>query len=148
MVTEAVPFADESALQTMYQRVTQKPRSPKLANEDLPDYLEAVIMRCLEKDPADRYQHAREVWQDLEASRPPKPKLPAGIKKRIGYPRLSRRWLAPTAVGLLLALGLGVAPVRQGVARLWHSIAGTAPTKQTYIALLPLRVVGAESALK
>src|SRR5258708_14087783 len=49
MVTGDVPFRGESMLQVMYQRVTQEPKNPKLLAPDLPDYLAAIILRCLEK---------------------------------------------------------------------------------------------------
>ncbi len=66
MVTADLPFESDSVLQAMYQRVTQSPKSPKTLNPDVPDYLVNIIMRCLEKDPAQRYQHARDILVDLD----------------------------------------------------------------------------------
>src|SRR5439155_10352037 len=71
MVTGDAPFAGESMLQVMYQHVAQKPKNPKEANPELPDYLAQIILRCLEKDPALRYQSAREILHDLESATPP-----------------------------------------------------------------------------
>lgn len=66
MVTADLPFESDSVMQAMFQRVTQNPKSPKLANPELPDYLVNIIMRCLEKNPDQRYQHARDILVDLE----------------------------------------------------------------------------------
>jgi eukaryotic-like serine/threonine-protein kinase len=69
MVTGDVPFVGESTLKVMYQRIQEKPKSPKLINADLPNWLVRIIMRCLEKDPADRYQSAYEILADLQGAK-------------------------------------------------------------------------------
>ena len=66
MVTGDLPFGSDSIMQTMYQRVTQDPKSPKLLNPEVPDYLSEIILRCLKRDPEQRYQHAREIVVDLD----------------------------------------------------------------------------------
>ena len=66
MVTGDLPFGSESIMQTMYQRVTQAPKSPQLLNPDVPDYLSEIILRCLKRDPEQRYQHAGEIVADLD----------------------------------------------------------------------------------
>ena len=63
MATGEPPFAGDSTMQVMYQHVTQAPRNPKLVNPEVPDYLAAVILKCLEKDPIKRYPQAREILQ-------------------------------------------------------------------------------------
>ena len=67
MVTGEAPFKGDSALQEMYQRVTEKPKNPKELYPELPDYLVRIILRCLERDAELRYQQARDVLQDLES---------------------------------------------------------------------------------
>src|SRR6202161_2172710 len=69
MVTGEVPFTGESTLKVMYQRIQEKPKSPKLINVDLPNWLVRIIMRCLEKDAADRYQSAYEILADLQGAK-------------------------------------------------------------------------------
>jgi serine/threonine-protein kinase len=66
MVTGDLPFGSDSIMQTMYQRVTQDPKSPKLLNPDVPDYLSEIILHCLKRDPEQRYQHARDIVADLD----------------------------------------------------------------------------------
>src|SRR5580698_3904879 len=69
--TAEVPFRGESALQIMYQRVTAAPKDPRTLRHDLPDYLATIILKCLERDPAKRFQSAREILTDLDAQKTP-----------------------------------------------------------------------------
>ena len=71
MVTGGTPFSGESTWQLMYQRVQVTPKDVKLVNPALPEYVGRVIMHCLEKEPADRYQSAKEILADLDAGRSP-----------------------------------------------------------------------------
>src|SRR5208282_3574631 len=64
MVIGDVPFTGESTLKVMYQRIQEKPKSPKLLRPDLPNWLVKIIMRCLERDPNDRYQNSYEILAD------------------------------------------------------------------------------------
>ena len=62
------PFEGSNALATMQLQVGSRPRkisdvAPKLG---VPRQIESVIMRCLEKEPQDRYQSARTLGQELE----------------------------------------------------------------------------------
>lgn len=69
MATGEVPFAGESTWQVMYRRVKEKPQDPKLVNPALPDWMCKIILRCLEKDPAERYRTAHDVLLDIDAHR-------------------------------------------------------------------------------
>ena len=153
MVTGDLPFHADSPLRLLHQRVQVKPQSPKLRNPEIPEYLSRIILKCLETDPVDRYQHAREVLSDLEAEVAPPP--PGSMQ--ITLPLLSRRvWLisGSTVVAVLLA-GLIVPGVRQFVFhRVTRSAApSVAPTgvpslaAGKYIAVLPFRVLGDQAAL-
>src|SRR5271157_80024 len=71
MFTADIPFRGESAMQLMYQRVTSAPQDPRTIFPEIPDYLANIILKCLERDPAKRYQTAREVLDDLDAQNIP-----------------------------------------------------------------------------
>jgi serine/threonine protein kinase/tetratricopeptide (TPR) repeat protein len=144
MVTGDAPFAGESMLQVMYQHVSQKPKNPKEANPELPGYLAQIILRCLEKDPALRYQSAREILHDLESATPPTRVVRLRIAET-GYPK----WLiAAMAVLLVVGGGLLVRPVRDAL--LFRPARGGSPgiAKDKYIAVLPLKVLGKEEGLQ
>src|SRR5262249_20302322 len=56
MVTGDLPFHGDSHWQLLWQRLSEKPKSPKLLNPELPEYLSKIILKCLEANPEDRYQ--------------------------------------------------------------------------------------------
>src|SRR5271156_5224340 len=66
MVVGDVPFTGESPLKVMYQRIQEKPKSPNVLRPDLPNWLVKIILRCLERDPNDRYPDAFEILADLQ----------------------------------------------------------------------------------
>jgi tetratricopeptide (TPR) repeat protein len=148
MATGELPFASDTMYQSMFLRTKERPRSPKLLNPDLPDFLVRIIMRCLETEPAQRYQSAREILQDLETGHAPARSL------RITLPASRRRrWI--WAAGLAVALTAG-ALMYPRVRRLFvfkpAGIAGrqensAAPSRRIYIAVIPFRVLGDQAAL-
>ena len=150
MVTGVVPFAGDSTLQVMYQRLKEKPKNPKQLNPELPDYVARLIMRCLEKDPARRYQSAHEILLDLEAERAPS----FSRTVQITVPTLSRRgWLwAAGGVLALVIMVLAIGPLRRFTFRIPPGNAPTseaqpAPGPQKYLAVLPFRVADDQASL-
>ena len=66
LVGEPPFLADENGLLALIGRIaSEEPRPPSRARAGVPAELDAVVLACLEKDPADRYQSARELAQDL-----------------------------------------------------------------------------------
>ena len=150
MVTADLPFESDSVMQAMYQRVTQNPKNPKAVNPDLPDYLVNIIMRCLEKDPAQRYQHARDILADLERgdSAPSQISVSMPPSAAVAAPRSKIRAIWPVAVALALAaaIAVGVPKFRQSLFAPKTESAGVARGGK-YVAILPFRVIGDEPAL-
>jgi serine/threonine protein kinase/Tfp pilus assembly protein PilF len=66
MATSHVPFTGETALSIAMKHKGEIPKSPKQLNPQIPDDLSAVILKCLEKDKAKRYQNASDVRSELE----------------------------------------------------------------------------------
>jgi eukaryotic-like serine/threonine-protein kinase len=98
MVTGDVPFTGESTLKMMYQRLVEVPKSPRATDPDIPNWLDRVIMRCLERDPKDRYQNAYDILADLQAqsaSGVSRSRISRGISSiQIQLPEFaSRRWV-------------------------------------------------------
>jgi serine/threonine-protein kinase len=65
--TGRLPFTGEKLVQVILGHVQKPPPAPRTLNPQLPADLEAVILRCLEKKPAARYQKVPEVLRDLNA---------------------------------------------------------------------------------
>lgn len=69
MATGAHPFTSVGLTQDQLAIVIQnrKPEPPRRLNPDLPESVEAVVLKLLEKQPANRYRHATEVRDALRA---------------------------------------------------------------------------------
>ena len=67
LLTGRPPFVGMSSQQILAAHVTQAPDQLTLRRPSCPPALAAVIMRCLEKRPADRWQTAEELLHQLEA---------------------------------------------------------------------------------
>jgi len=65
MVTGRVPFEGDTPFAIGMKHKSEIPKEPKEFNTQLPDDLNQVIMRCLEKDKEKRYQSAGEVRSEL-----------------------------------------------------------------------------------
>jgi tetratricopeptide (TPR) repeat protein len=61
------PFRGENAMSRLSQRLHKPPPDPRASHPDLPEYLAKMIQRCLERDPALRYQHVEDILADLDA---------------------------------------------------------------------------------
>ncbi len=116
MVTGDVPFHADTTLQLMYKRVHEAPKSPKELNPDLPAWLVRVIMKCLERDPALRYQSAGEILHDLKTATAPRSQHGT---LRIALPsagfEISRIWILVAAIALVGAGVLAIPSVRHGM---------------------------------
>jgi tetratricopeptide (TPR) repeat protein len=66
MATGRVPFEGDTALSIAMKHKGEIPKNPKQFNPNIPDDLSGVILKCLEKDKAKRYQTAVDVRAELE----------------------------------------------------------------------------------
>ncbi len=69
MLTGRPPFTGDSPMAIAYKQVNATPPAPSAANPDVPPELDAVVMRALSKNPANRYQSGKEFADDLERAR-------------------------------------------------------------------------------
>jgi len=69
MVTGRPPFTGDSPVAVAYKQVHETPSPPSHVNAEVPPPLDAVVMRSLAKNPANRYQTAQEFRDDLKRSR-------------------------------------------------------------------------------
>ncbi|HVP62336.1 MAG TPA: protein kinase [Myxococcaceae bacterium] len=92
IVTGQLPFSGDTALATAVRRVEEPPPTPEGAAPGLDSRWTKTILRCLDRDPARRFQHANEVAAAL-----------------VAQPPRRRRLLLAALLGSLLLLVSGVA---------------------------------------
>ncbi len=71
MATGRSPFAASTDALTFDAILNRQPPATRSVVRDLPPALDQTIMRLLAKDPAKRYQHARDLMTDLQALKKP-----------------------------------------------------------------------------
>jgi serine/threonine-protein kinase len=69
MLTGAPPFTGDNPVAVAYKHVQEMPATPRLANPDLPRPLEAITLKALAKNPANRYPSADDLAADLRRFR-------------------------------------------------------------------------------
>jgi serine/threonine protein kinase/beta-lactam-binding protein with PASTA domain len=69
LLTGVVPFDGETAVAIAFKQVSAQPRPPSEVNPSVPPALDAVVLRALAKDPAQRYADADEFIAALQRER-------------------------------------------------------------------------------
>ena len=65
LVTGAPPFTGDSPVSVAYQHVREDPRLPSSINPGIPAELDAILLKAMSKNPANRYQSAADMRNDL-----------------------------------------------------------------------------------
>ncbi|MCA9262691.1 MAG: serine/threonine protein kinase [Planctomycetales bacterium] len=66
LLTGRTPFDENPPLERLVQVVDTDAPSPRVANREIPRELEAICLKCLQRQPAGRYDSARELGEDLQ----------------------------------------------------------------------------------
>jgi len=77
MLTGATPFNDPSPAGLALQHITEAPPSPRTINPSLSPAVEDVLLKALEKKPADRYQSGKDLMDALGKALTLKPSVSA-----------------------------------------------------------------------
>ena len=66
MVTGRLPFEGDSPVTVALKHLQEEPVPPKNINSSIPDSLNKLILKAIQKEPIKRYQNAKEIIQDLQ----------------------------------------------------------------------------------
>ncbi|MDE6781523.1 MAG: Stk1 family PASTA domain-containing Ser/Thr kinase [Ruminococcus sp.] len=67
MLTGSKPFDSDNPVAIAVMHMQDIPERPRALNPDIPDGLEEIVLRAMEKSPADRYQSTAEMISDIDA---------------------------------------------------------------------------------
>jgi hypothetical protein len=104
MLTGRPPFGGPSLLETLTQVTTQDPIPPTALESSVPGDLEAICLKCLNKQPAHRYPSARALADDLRrfVNGEPTYARPPGRVERV------KRWCVRNPVPASLLAGVSL----------------------------------------
>jgi serine/threonine protein kinase len=70
MLTGRVPFTGDTAIAVGFQQLKDPPPSPRSINPHIPEEVEQIILKALEKNPIQRYHTVNEMRKDFESALP------------------------------------------------------------------------------
>ena len=116
LLTGTPPFTGDSAVAVAYQHVREEPVAPSVLEPDVSPALDAIVLKAMAKNPANRYDSAEDMRDDIEralAGRPVEarpvvmepravvaPPPPTTVLLRRPEPNRGRRAAAYTLLGL------------------------------------------------
>jgi serine/threonine protein kinase/Flp pilus assembly protein TadD len=126
MATHQRPFREESTARLFDSILHQVVVAPRALNPRISPEMERIILKCLEKEPENRYQSAKELLVDLR-------RLSGGSTTVVSHQKHSlRKHVSKLAATLLIALALGTAYFVSR--RYWPQ---SAPGQRIMLAVLP-----------
>jgi predicted Ser/Thr protein kinase len=148
LLTGVPPFEATNLARVLIQVVLEEPKTLRQVDPSLPEDLETLVAKCLEKDSARRYETARDLAEDLDRFLDGEPiqARPAGWSYRAGKRLRKNRALAWVSVAAVLALTvLGAlsfrallrARERAELAQRFGQRIGELESSMTYEAFLP-----------
>lgn len=70
MLTGRLPFTGDSAIAVGFQQMKDPPPAPRSINPQIPESVERIILKALEKNPIHRYRTASEIRNEFAATLP------------------------------------------------------------------------------
>ncbi len=142
MATGRRPFPQTRAALLIDAILNQEPDLPREVNPELSDAVENILLKALEKDPARRYQSARDLGNDLERlAAGLSPVSPSKRKSQVTRAARTKQFaIAALAVFAVLLGTLSVPTVRNRLAGLLSA------GDEKHIAVLPFDSLGGNPA--
>ena len=118
LLTGRPPFQGETLTDVLRQLADNDPLAPRLLTPRVPRDLETICVKCLEKEPAKRYQSAQELADELDRFLRDEPIEARPVTRAERTWRWCRR--KPALAGLILALQLVLALGLMGILWEWR----------------------------
>src|SRR5262249_19573430 len=105
LLTGRVPFKANTVVETMYKRTHERATPPVDLDRTVPIQANQIVMKCLETDPANRYQSVKEILASLETF-DPEQKISALDRARRTVTRRSKLMVTFAAVAFIVLLAV------------------------------------------
>ncbi len=110
LIARRRPFERPTAAETMAAIIREQPEPLSALDKSIPQQLERIIERCLEKNPRERYGSTRDLARDLREVRdalttPSHPGRRSSVPRPAAVRRVSRLGAIVTGVALLAGIG-------------------------------------------
>ncbi len=103
MITGVLPFDADTPEEVAMKHITDFPKAPGLYRPNIPEKLETVINKAMEKDPKNRYKDAQAMLDDLQGKRKKVQKKQE--KRKISIPAIA---LCAIAAVCIVFLGISI----------------------------------------
>jgi tetratricopeptide (TPR) repeat protein/TolB-like protein/predicted Ser/Thr protein kinase len=160
LLTGKAPYKAETAIASLMKRTREQAIPASDVDNSVPQSLSAIVSRCLEREPADRYHSVVELLQQLNTWVSNPNISAAALSKMISHPivRLSRfelhlpgkrwMWITGAVLAILLAAFVGRTLLNRPGGQTQEIAKGIpALSKGKYVAILPLKIAGDPKAL-
>jgi beta-lactam-binding protein with PASTA domain/tRNA A-37 threonylcarbamoyl transferase component Bud32 len=114
LLTGRPPFTGDSPVSIAYQHVRENPIPPTRVDPELPPWADAIVLRAMEKDAADRYQSAAEMRTDIQRALSGFPVAPVPMPQGGGYGGPGTRRMDPMGQTQLQGQTGGIPPYQYG----------------------------------
>jgi serine/threonine-protein kinase len=113
MLAGRMAFSGPNLKSVLTQQLTTDPPLIHISRPEVPESVVAIVRRCLQKQPEERYQTAGEVAEALREAlgelprlSTPVPQVPPGAGERSGFLTGAGKWIVPAALAAIVLLGM------------------------------------------
>jgi tetratricopeptide (TPR) repeat protein/predicted Ser/Thr protein kinase len=161
LLTGKAPYKAETAIASLMKRTREDARPASDVDASVPKSLSAIVSRCLEREPANRYHSAVELLQQLTAWEANPGISAEGLSKMIAHPIVRRSRFSldlPGKSWMWISGAVLIAGLATFVGRTLLNRTATPPPGEMaqgipslhqgkYVAILPLKQIGDPKAL-